>query len=186
MEWKLQLKKVDQFKVSASSLSSFRNLKSKNKKVNKHSLSHFLANAYLHFSSFKSYTYDPPLPSEESQAQIDQLADEGEEEDERISAFQINLSTMMECLNIFGNAGSNGSNSFSSSNASSGGRGGGEEGSSNRFRRNERDEELGGTADGKVTSLRMSYSGYGTPLILLYVVLSSLYFFSSLVSLSFH
>lgn len=95
----------------------------------------------------------------------------------------VSLSTMLECLNIFGNAGVGSSNPFKrdydgDSEKRIRGRGGDEEeenegrGGGGGGRRWGRDKEKGaGGGEEKQTSLKLSYKGLGEPVVLLYVSL---------------
>lgn len=102
----------------------------------------------------------------------------------------VSLSTILECLNIFGNAGGSGMLPFKreangdDSDDADGGRGGGAnrwKGKRKRQGGDEDDEVEGrrgrfpsrrahtaGAEDGKTTSLRISYAGHGEPLVMLY------------------
>ena len=108
----------------------------------------------------------------------------------------VSLSTILECLNIFGNAGAAAANTFKKDggyDSDGGGGGGGDDagggGGGSRWRGKRKrqgaadddDEEGDGrygkrggkreTADeGKTTSLRLSYAGHGEPLVMLYVM----------------
>lgn len=108
--------------------------------------SHRTANAYLKKSTFDEYTFTPPLFSTPTPTQDDGYEDDGGPPRCR---FGINLATLLECLNIFGNAG--GGSGASSGEKGSGGR--------------ERDEDKAGEGGG-TTSLVMSYGGEGEPLVL--------------------
>ncbi|BGP58653.1 checkpoint clamp complex protein Rad1 [Rhodotorula sphaerocarpa] len=101
----------------------------------------------------------------------------------------VSLSTILECLNIFGNAGGSGMLPFKreadgdDSDAAEGGRGGGAnrwKGKRKRQGGDEDDEDEGRRGrfpsrrahtaraeDGRTTSLRMSYAGHGEPLVML-------------------
>ncbi|GAA5823146.1 hypothetical protein JCM10212_001941, partial [Sporobolomyces blumeae] len=119
--------------------------------------------------------------------------DDGEEGTPPHAEMTISLSTMLECLNIFGNAGisSSSTNPFKKDHAGEGdgldrdsesnrykrrrrdwddadergddGRGGG----GRRGPRGGRDRGDGGGTEGKATSLRLSYKGVGNPLVML-------------------
>lgn len=71
----------------------------------------------------------------------------------------------MECFNIFGNAGGNSALAKNDRDRDEDRDAGGSK--YRRFSKDGGEREGEGTSNGKVTSLRMSYSGYGTPLILL-------------------
>jgi len=94
---------------------------------------------------------------------------------------------MLECLNIFGNAGGSGNPFKREGERPAGGDGGEDEGAGGggwrgrrgRGRRGSEDGEEGGRygrrgggqqEDGKTTSLRVSYVGQGEPLVMLCVV----------------
>lgn len=89
----------------------------------------------------------------------------------------ISLSTMLECLNIFGNAGVSNSNPFKKDYDDDGGetgrkraRGGDrddDEDGGNRRGKNRRESGASGGNEEKQTSLRLSYKGVGEPLIML-------------------
>lgn len=84
------------------------------------------------------------------------------EDDAPFCIFGISLSTVLECLNIFGNAtaaGGSGAKDWPGKRDESSFRRGG--------RRTSDHAELEKKDDGKVTSMRMSYSGEGEPLVLL-------------------
>ncbi|KAK4048905.1 checkpoint clamp complex protein Rad1 [Microbotryomycetes sp. JL201] len=100
--------------------------------------------------------------------------DNDDEDDEELYAgFGISLTTMLECFNIFGNAGSSGltkewTSSTSFEDRSHDGQGGSRFGG--RYTRSRGDGSSYQTEkkdDGKVTSLRMTYAGEGEPLVLL-------------------
>lgn len=86
----------------------------------------------------------------------------------------ISLATMLECLNIFGNAGVTSANPFKRDGPDDDGPGG-----SRKRRRGDGDDDDGGgrrwggrgetSADEKQTSLRLSYRGVGYPLVMLWV-----------------
>lgn len=85
-----------------------------------------------------------------------------EEDNAPFCIFGISLSTVLECLNIFGNAtaaGGGGTKDWPGKGGESSFRRGG--------RRTSDQAELEKKDDGKVTSMRMSYSGAGEPLVLL-------------------
>ncbi|GAA5911344.1 hypothetical protein JCM5296_007331 [Sporobolomyces johnsonii] len=88
----------------------------------------------------------------------------------------LSLSTMLECLNIFGNAGTaSGANAFKKDHDGGHGEGGDEGGWKRRGgRRSGEDDERrgrgggrGGADEGKQTSLRLTYAGIGEPLVML-------------------
>ncbi|GAA5861601.1 hypothetical protein JCM1840_005201 [Sporobolomyces johnsonii] len=88
----------------------------------------------------------------------------------------VSLSTMLECLNIFGNAGTaSGANAFKKDYDGGDGEGGDEGGwKRRRGRRSGEDDEgrgrgggRGGADEGKQTSLRLTYAGIGEPLVML-------------------
>ncbi|ORY37884.1 Rad1/Rec1/Rad17 [Leucosporidium creatinivorum] len=106
------------------------------------------AAAYLTSNSFASYSFTLEAPARASPTPSTDSQDM--EDDAPHCIFGISLSTVLECLNIFGNA------------TASGG-GGGKEWP----RRMSDQAELEKKDDGKVTSMRMSYSGEGEPLVLL-------------------
>lgn len=119
-----------------------------------HSLTHpSTASAYLTAASFASYTFSlaPPSPPPSPGS------DDDDEDPSPYCVFGISLSTVLECLNIFGNATPTGGGKEWS--------GGGEKKGGRRSGRGE--EEIEKKDDGKITSLRMSYSGEGHPLVLL-------------------
>ncbi|KAK4053338.1 checkpoint clamp complex protein Rad1 [Microbotryomycetes sp. JL221] len=150
------------------------------------------ANAYITASSFAFYMFEKPkLDSSSNDVHVrhntndidnddaddndsDQERDNVVNEQDLYCCFGISLNTVLECLNIFGNAGSTGLTREWSSNkdeltdmrehqgGGGGGGGGGRYGRSrdNRFETEKRD-------DGNVTSLRMTYAGEGEPLVLL-------------------
>lgn len=97
------------------------------------------ANAYLKKSTFATYIFTPPpTPSYEDDD------DEPDELDAPRCRFGLSLSTLLECLNIFGNAGG----------------GAGASGKAGY-------EEEGGKPDaGGTTSLELKYSGEGEPLVI--------------------
>ena len=111
------------------------------------------ASAYLTAASFASYSFTLDPPPRASPA----LDDEEAEEDSAYCVFGISLSTVLECLNIFGNATpAGGGKEWMGKGEREGGRGGRRGG-----------EDIEKKDDGKVTSMRMSYSGEGEPLVLL-------------------
>lgn len=116
------------------------------------------ANAYLQANTFASYVFTPlPTP------RLPTPEDEEEEEEETVphESFGISLSTLLECLNIFGNATGAGGTGWK----------GGEGGAGGARKKGEwgegREREWSGTDEGKMTSLRLSYGGEGEPLVLL-------------------
>lgn len=116
------------------------------------------ASAYLTSASFSSYSFTKEAPARASPTPSNDSQDM--EDEAPYCVFGVSLSTILECLNIFGNAGSSGGGK------EWGGKGGEESGGRGR----RRDEaELESKDDGKVTSLRMTYAGDGEPLVLLWV-----------------
>lgn len=104
----------------------------------------------------------------------------------------VSLSTILECLNIFGNAGAAAANTFKKEGGydsdgggdDAGGGGGGSRWRGKRKRQGAADDDddeegdgrygkRGGrretAEEGKTTSLRLSYAGHGEPLVMLYV-----------------
>ncbi|KAF7323217.1 hypothetical protein HMN09_00102400 [Mycena chlorophos] len=133
-----------------------------------------LGTAYIFADIFDEYTYhsesEPPINSQPS--------DGGDDDDsEDNAAFEIPLNTLIECLNIFGTAGSSGG-----ANGAGGGRytkwkrggdsdnegGGGDDDDGNDRRKSKGkgiDQYFGGSDKG--TGMRMTYLGSGFPLTLL-------------------
>ncbi|KAM0747330.1 Rad1-domain-containing protein [Meredithblackwellia eburnea MCA 4105] len=114
------------------------------------------ANAYLSSDSFSSYSFtleDPVTSSSQD--------DDSDAGDAAHCSFGISLSTVLECLNIFGNA-------YSGSLTSSWKDGDGRRSeAAERERDREREQRSIAKEDGKITSLRMSYAGDGEPLVLI-------------------
>ncbi|KAJ7243420.1 Rad1/Rec1/Rad17 [Mycena haematopus] len=133
-----------------------------------------LATAYIFSHVFDEYTYNSETPT----APRDSQTSDPEEEDN--SAFEIPLNTLIECLNIFGTAGSSGAGVGNAT------------GKYNKWKRaedgsdQERDDDNGrgrrssngtggprgldnyfSSASDKGTGMRMSYAGSGFPLTLL-------------------
>ncbi|GAA5993436.1 hypothetical protein JCM10908_002189 [Rhodotorula pacifica] len=164
------------------------------------------AHAYVAANAFSSYTFqleadnpaayvDAPRNQSDSPASSPAAANVPADEDAMTSPYcqmSVSLSTILECLNIFGNAGAAASSSFKREGAggydSDGGGGGDDAGGGSRWRGKRKrqgaddddDDEDGGygrygrrggkaqTADeGKTTSLQLSYTGVGEPLVML-------------------
>lgn len=101
------------------------------------------ANAYLKFSTFSSYTFNPPPQASPTPSHQDDNSFDPPPPDEPRCRFGVSLTTLLECLNIFGNAGGGlGTNTFGADDGTKGDRGG-------------------------TTSLEMRYAGEGEPLIIL-------------------
>lgn len=110
-----------------------------------------LANAYLTASIFENYTFNVPQPERPDPNATPESTPEPEPIDEvKPVTFEISLSTLLECLNIFGNAGGVSASSFTEKKSS--------------FRKNHEEREV---SHGSATAMRMSYAGIGEPLILL-------------------
>lgn len=170
----------------------------------------FEAHAYVAANAFSSYTFhltaddpaayvdaphghaDSPTPSGSSPPPQPTADADGELATNPYCQMSVSLSTMLECLNIFGNAGGGGNNPFKKEGTAGydSDDGGDAGGGANRWRNKRRrqgageDEDgadegrgrFGGgrrggkaqTADeGKTTSLRLSYAGHGEPLVML-------------------
>ncbi|GAA5957389.1 hypothetical protein JCM8115_006975 [Rhodotorula mucilaginosa] len=166
------------------------------------------AHAYVAANAFSSYTFhlaadDPAAYVDAPRGHTDSPGSSpaaavavGEEAAEGLTSpycqMSVSLSTILECLNIFGNAGAAASNTFKKEGGydsdgggdDAGGGGGGGGGSRWRGKRKRQgaadddDEDGDGrygkrggkreTADeGKTTSLRLSYAGHGEPLVML-------------------
>ncbi|KAM0787227.1 hypothetical protein ACM66B_006465 [Microbotryomycetes sp. NB124-2] len=131
------------------------------------------ANAYITAASFSSFKFEIPKDNQTRREDDSEELEEDEEEDDGspYAGFGISLNTILECLNIFGNAGPTGLTKEWSTSHEDGereGRGGG--GGRERFARSRADGSAYQTEkrdDGKVTSLRMTYAGEGEPLVLL-------------------
>lgn len=67
-----------------------------------------LATAYIYKSVFDEFIYNPDTPQSQSQPQPESQEDE-EEEKTSITSFEIQLTTLIDCLNIFGTAGTSAS-----------------------------------------------------------------------------
>ena len=100
-----------------------------------------LANAYLKKETFTDWKFNPPPPSRPPSRDQDVELDEMDEVMARCK-FGVSLSSLLECLNIFGNAG--------------GGLGTGAS-----------DQASKADSGGGTTSLDMKYQGQGEPLIIL-------------------
>ncbi|KAJ7043037.1 Rad1/Rec1/Rad17 [Mycena alexandri] len=135
-----------------------------------------LATAYIFADIFDEYTYNSESPA----APQDSQNSEPEEEDN--SAFEIPLNTLIECLNIFGTAGSSGSAAGAGAATGKykkwkrGGDDSDQEGddddahgrrSSNGTGGNKSIDHYFGNAADKGTGMRMTYAGSGFPLTLL-------------------
>jgi cell cycle checkpoint protein len=129
--------------------------------------------AYIFADIFDEYTYNSESPAAPQNSQTSEP-----EEEEANSAFEIPLNTLIECLNIFGTAGSSGAGTGAAT------------GKYKKWKRagddsdQEGDEDNGqgrrssnggargiehyfGNASDKATGMRMSYAGSGFPLTLL-------------------
>ncbi|KAH9843009.1 Rad1-domain-containing protein [Rhodofomes roseus] len=130
-----------------------------------------LATAFIFKGIFDEYSYHPEAePS--SQAQSSQPASQPQEEGEP-TAFEVPLNTLIECLSIFGNAGSSSSNTkhrlWHTGNSDQ--EDNQEEGSSNRANSRQNKGPANGRIDqyfggDKGTGMRLSYVGAGHPLTL--------------------
>ncbi|KAJ7168370.1 Rad1/Rec1/Rad17 [Mycena crocata] len=131
-----------------------------------------LATAYIFADIFDEYTYNPETPAAPQDSQ-----NSDREEEEEVAAFEIPLNTLIDCLNIFGTAGSSTAGA------------GGTTGKYKKWKRagedsdpeGDEDDARGrrssaGTARGidqyfggsdKGTGMRMTYAGSGHPLTLL-------------------
>ncbi|KAF8191492.1 Rad1/Rec1/Rad17 [Mycena galopus ATCC 62051] len=130
-----------------------------------------LATAYIFADVFDEYTYNSETPAADSQTS---------DPEEDNSAFEIPLNTLIECLNIFGTAGSSGAATGGGTGKYTkwkrAGDGSDHEGDDDdgRGRRSSNgaggtrtiDNYFGSTSD-KGTGMRMSYTGSGFPLTLL-------------------
>ncbi|TFY65021.1 hypothetical protein EVJ58_g2227 [Rhodofomes roseus] len=128
-----------------------------------------VATAFIFKGIFDEYSYHPEAePS--SQAQSSQPAAQPQEEGEP-TAFEVPLNTLIECLSIFGNAGSSSSNTkhrlWHTGNSDQ--EDNQEEGSSNRANSRQNKGPANGRIDqyfggDKGTGMRLSYVGAGHPL----------------------
>ncbi|KAI0084004.1 Rad1-domain-containing protein [Irpex rosettiformis] len=138
-----------------------------------------LGTAYIFADIFDEYTYNPP--SQQQLPSQSQSADSERENEELNAAFDINLSVLLECLNILGTAGPTTTNLKTNDKAHRfHGLGQGDGGNDNEpgpSKRNGRkdDKDVAGNArldqyfggGGKKTGMRLSYAGAGYPLTLL-------------------
>lgn len=111
-----------------------------------------LGTAYVFQDMFEEYTYQPEPPQTQSSTPRPRT-------DTEITAFEIQLNTLLECLNIFGTAGSATSSKtkkWRKNGDDTGGDNVNDDGPIDRY-----------FASGeKGTAMRMSYSGSGYPLTL--------------------
>lgn len=128
-----------------------------------------LATAYVFSDIFDEYTYTPP-PVSASQPGPSQADSESDPEDPA-TALEIPLTTLIECLNIFGTAGSTAASTASKTkkwhraeDESDPGDGGGSGGAASGKGRIDSFFSAGGE---KKTGMRMSYEGAGYPLTML-------------------
>ena len=138
-----------------------------------------LGTAYIFSDVFDEYQYHSESLEEEE-------ATQDEEQEVYNSAFEIQLNTLIECLNIFGTASGSSGNSknvqIKQANGEQGSsddenRNDGDHGDGEERRRNKRGPQTGNTSldlffnsSGRKTSMRMSYLGSGFPLTLLMYV----------------
>ncbi|CEQ40850.1 SPOSA6832_02507 [Sporobolomyces salmonicolor] len=153
------------------------------------------AHAYITRACFTAYTFilsadspsacfsplpSPPSPSSSSSSSSSSPPPPPEPRGAPYCQLTVSLSTMLECLNIFGNAGTaGGGNGFQTDQDGGERHGGGEGGWKRRRGRGSGDDEegrgraggrgrdQGGADEGKQTSLRLSYAGIGEPLVML-------------------
>ncbi|GAA5920386.1 hypothetical protein JCM1841_003367 [Sporobolomyces salmonicolor] len=153
------------------------------------------AHAYITRACFTAYTFilsadspsacfsplpSPPSPSSSSSSSSSSPPPPPEPRGAPYCQLTVSLSTMLECLNIFGNAGTaGGGNGFQTDQDGGERHGGGEGGWKRRRGRGSGDDEEGrgraggrgrdqaGADEGKQTSLRLSYAGIGEPLVML-------------------
>ena len=165
----------------------------------------YTAHAYVAANAFSSYAFqlaaddpaayvDAPRGHTDSPGSSPAVAPEPEAEalTSPYCQMSVSLSTILECLNIFGNAGAAAANTFKKEGGydsdgggggddAGGGGGGGSRWRGKRRRQGAADDDEDGdgrygkssgrreTADeGKTTSLRLSYAGHGEPLVMLY------------------
>ncbi|KAI0818882.1 Rad1/Rec1/Rad17 [Irpex lacteus] len=128
-----------------------------------------IGTAYIFDEVFDEYTYNPP-PHPHPLSQSSSLnsdrggGDNDEEGNNNNTAIEINLSVLLECLNILGTAGPTTTNLKANEKAHRTGDAGkdGREGGAGNARL---DQYFGGS--GKKTGMRLSYAGAGYPLTLL-------------------
>ncbi|KAF8579470.1 Rad1-domain-containing protein [Ramaria rubella] len=128
-----------------------------------------VARAYVPFSMFDEYKYNPP-PQDLSSSQ------DADPEDEPSTTFEISLDTLLECLNIFGTGAASSSHmSFENrkrkkwkhdSDDSDEGRGRGREKRGRPPKGNATIDQFFSSSGEKKTSMRMTYAGVGNPLTL--------------------
>ncbi|EJF62658.1 Rad1-domain-containing protein [Dichomitus squalens LYAD-421 SS1] len=135
-----------------------------------------VATAWVFSAVFDEFTYNPHAASQPSQHRQEHAGgDDGEEEVEMASAFEIPLGTLMDCLNVFGTAAqAPGTSSKKRKNGDDDSDGGGGGGGVKKDKGKGRADAEGGNArldewfaPGKGTGMRMSYAGAGHPLTVL-------------------
>ncbi|EED81069.1 predicted protein [Postia placenta Mad-698-R] len=130
----------------------------------------FLATAYIYKSVFDEFIYNPDTPQSQSQPQPESQEDE-EEEKTSITSFEIQLTTLIDCLNIFGTAGTSASATtkyrrWKTDQPSDNEEDGNEQSSrSKKSAANGRIEQFFGSEKG--TGMHLTYAGAGYPLTLL-------------------
>ncbi|KAF8744054.1 Repair protein Rad1/Rec1/Rad17, partial [Rhizoctonia solani] len=118
-----------------------------------------IANAYIPYSLFSNYTFNPPSG--------DAASSQGSDSQSPAAVFEVQLDVLLECLNIFGTAGGNllakgGAGAEQKPRGKAQGRGKGKEWAD--LNANRLDNYF---TSSKATALRMSYQGEGYPLTLL-------------------
>lgn len=133
----------------------------------------FLATAYIYKSVFDEFIYNPDTPQSQSQPQPESQEDE-EEEKTSITSFEIQLTTLIDCLNIFGTAGTSASATtkyrrWKTDQPSDNEEDRNEQSSrSKKSAANGRIEQFFGSEKG--TGMHLTYAGAGYPLTLLVYV----------------
>lgn len=114
--------------------------------------------AYLPSGIFQTYTYNAPPPDSSA---TETPSQQGEEPDSS-TCIEINLETLLQCLDIFGNAGVPNESKFKKKK------------NYNRDRDEDEEDELDDRyskapveKSGKATAMQMSYAGQGHPLVVL-------------------